>query len=529
MQKQPARLWITALFLGWLLDFLFFKHTLGLSFAIYALVTLAGGVILLWLDGVRPARNTWWLFPLILFFTIFTVIRLEPISAVLTHGFTLFLMAGVAVTYRGGQWLNYSVADYFARAFDLAGSLMGRPVIFANSLRAAQAEAGPAPKKANRMWPILRGLLFAVPVVAFFAALLASADLIFAQRLDSLLTLLSFENLPEYIFRCMYILVAAYALAGVYLHAAQRSGDEKLIGVEKPLLAPFLGFTEAGIILGSVVLLFSAFVVIQFQYFFGGQANINLTGFTYADYVHKGFGELVTVAFFALLLFLGLSTITRRETALQQKVFSGLGVALLALVAVILVSAYQRLIIYEDAYGFTRLRTYIHVFMIWVAVLLAGVVLLNLLNRQRAFALAALLASLGFAVSLILMNVDAFIVQRNLARFEAGQTLDVGYLATISQDAVPSLVGAYEAAGVGTDSHDQIGAVLACMQYADLNTRSSRDTAWQSFHFSTYWAETAMQRAEASLKSYELDASSWPVEVITPHKSRLPCYNNSGD
>ena len=528
MQKQPARLWITALFLGWLLDFLFFKHSPGLNFAIYALVTLSGGLILLWLDGLRPARATWWLFPLFLFFIVFSVLRQEPLSAVLAHGLTLFMMTGVAVSYRGGQWPLYSLADYFVRGLDLVGSLVARPIRFFTSLRPAKDEAGNAPKSITRIFPVLRGVFFAVPVVAFFAALLASADLIFAQRLASITALFSIENLPEYIFRFTYIIVAAYALAGVYLHAAQRSTDEKLLGLEKPLIPAFLGFTEAGIVLGSVVLLFAAFVMIQFQYFFGGQANINLSGFTYAEYVHKGFGELVTVAFFALLLFLGLSTITRRETLLRQRFFSGLGVTLLALVAVILVSAYQRLVLYEDAYGFTRLRTYIHIFMIWVGVLLASVVLLNLFKRQRAFALAALLAGLGFSASLLLLNVDAFIVQRNLSRFEQGQALDVGYLATLSPDAVPALVNAYAAPGAPAVARDRVGAVLACIQFADSN-RSARDKSWQAFNLSDYWAANALGPVVGSLSGYQIDKTNWPASVTTPMDLKFDCYSSTGE
>ena len=528
MQKQPARLWITALFLGWLLDFLFFKHSPGLSFPIYALATLTGGLILLWLDGLHPARATWALFPIVLFFLVFTVLRQEPLSAFLAYFLTLFVMTGIVVTFRGGNWPNYSLADYFVRGLDLLGSLIAFPIRFAISLQAARESAGSASKSPNPIWPVLRGLLFALPVVAFFAALLASADLIFAQRLAGLTALFSIDNLPEYIFRFIYIMVAAYALAGVYLHAAQRSVDEKLLGLEKALIPPFLGFTEAGIVLGSVVLLFASFVIIQFQYFFGGQANINLSGFTYAEYVHKGFGELVTVAFFALLLFWGLSAITRRETLTRQRLFSGLGVALLALVAVILVSAYQRLMLYEDAYGFTRLRTYIHVFMIWVGVLLAGVVLLNLFRRQRAFALAALLAGVGFSVSLMLLNVDAFIVQRNLARFEQGQTLDVGYLATLSPDAVPALVSAYQTPGLASASRDRVGAVLACLQLANSN-RSARDFSWQAFHFSDYWAGQAMQPVLDSLKGYQIDKSNWPASVTTPLNKKYDCYSSSGD
>ncbi len=527
MQKQPARLWIMALLLGWFFDFLFFKHSPGLSFVIFAFSTLAVGFILLWLDGIRPARNALLLIPFILFFGVMTFLRLEPLTSFLAHVLTLFLMAGFSVTYQGGQWLRYSLADYYAKGFGLLAGVLLRPFQFAISQRNIQNQAETSRKSASRVWPIVRGLVIAIPVVAFFAALLASADLIFAERLAALTTLFRLENLAEYIFRFTYILVFAYAIAGVYLHAAQRSMDEKLLGLEKPLVPAFFGFTEASIVLGSVVLLFATFVIIQFQYFFGGQVNINLSGYTYADYARKGFGELVTVAFFALLLFLGLTAITRRETNFHQKIFSGLGLALLGLVAVILISAYQRLVLYENAYGFTRLRTYTHVFMIWVAVLLAAVVLLDFFRRQRAFALAALLAFIGFAISLNLLNVDAFIFQRNLSRYEQGQSLDIGYLALLSSDAVPSMVNVYEASGLNADTRDRLGAVLACFQVQ--NQSRAADLSWQAFHLSTDLALKSLQRVSKSLDLYQVNSSDWPVTVTTPLGARYDCSSNVMD
>jgi hypothetical protein len=373
----------------------------------------------------------------------------------------------------------------------------------------------------------VRGLLFAIPVVAFFAALLSSADLVFAQGLNDLVKLFSLENLPEYIFRMIYIVILAYVLAGVYLHAANRSGDEKLLGLEKSIAPHFLGFTEASIVLGSVVLLFAVFVAIQFRYFFGGQANINLSGYTFAEYARRGFGELVTVAFFAMLLFLGLSTITRRETALQQKVFSALGIALLALVAVMLISAYQRLVLYETAYGFTRLRTYTHVFMVWVAVLLACVVALDLFQRQRAFAVAALLASLGFGLSLTLLNVDAFIFQRNVTRFEQGQSLDVGYLATLSSDAVPAMVNLYQSPVAAATTRDRVGAALACIQF-QADSRQG-DQSWQSFHLSQYQSEVSLRLVTDKLKIYTVENGSWPVTVKTPLEEKYNCSSDTYD
>ena len=125
-------------------------------------------------------------------------------------------------------------------------------------------------------------------------------------------------------------------------------------------------------------------MVIQFQYFFGGQTNIGVQGYTYAEYARRGFGELVAVAFFSLLLFLGLSAIVKRQNPAQRWVFSGLGLGMVALVGVMLVSAFQRLLLYEAAYGFSRLRMYTHVFMIWLGLLLAVVVVLEILRRERA-------------------------------------------------------------------------------------------------------------------------------------------------
>src|SRR6185503_11455371 len=277
------------------------------------------------------------------------------------------------------------------------------------------------------------------------------ADPIFATRVDEFIKLFNLENLPEYIFRMILILLVAYVLAGTILHAAQ-SANEK-ISEDKPVIPSFLGFTESTIVLGSVIILFIAFVTIQFQYFFGGQANIHIEGYTFSEYARKGFGELVAVAFFSLLLLLGLGAITRRDSESQRRVFSGFGVSLVGLVLVMLVSAFQRLMLYEQAYGFSRLRTYTHVFMIWLAILLVSVILLEILRRERMIGLAMVLVSLGFVISLGLLKVDAFIVKQNVQReirsvtdknFSQGRVdLDAQYFLDLSDDAVPALSEAF--------------------------------------------------------------------------------------
>jgi hypothetical protein len=531
--KRPNILWIAALALGWLFDFLFWKHAPGINFGIYVVLCLAGGFLVLTWNGIKPSWKSLLLLVPILFFAAMSAIRQEPLTLFLSYVIPLTLLGVLTVTYLGGRWLQYSLADYVVNAFKLTGSMLARPfILLSEQKKQAEAEGKTADPKADarsgwkRTWAVLRGLLIALPIVAVFAGLLASADLVFAARLDDFIQLFRLERLPEYIFRVIYILVGAYALAGAILHAGGKSQDEKLIGEEKPLVAPFLGFTEAAIVLGAVNLLFAAFVFIQFQYFFGGGANIGVEGYTYAEYARKGFGELVAVAVFSLLLFLGLSAVVKRGNAAQRWTFSGLGLLLVALVGVMLVSAFQRLVLYETVYGFTRLRAYTHVFMIWLGALLAVVVVLDLLHRERRFALAMALAALGFAATLTLMNVDGFIVRHNVSRAVQGESVDIPYLASLSSDSLLTLVDEYQDASLPGYTRDAVGAALVC--HAQI--ASGGDPNWRSFTFSRLWADRALKGVQPQLDEYQVLDADWPVKVLTPGNIYYECYpGGTGD
>ncbi len=526
--KRTNILWITALLLGWFFDFLFWKHPFGINFAIYVLLCLVGGLLVLGSNGLRPAGKSQLLLIPILFFALFSFIRQEPLSLGLSIVITLGLMSLLAASFLGGKWPGYSLTDYVVQAARLVGSLFARPLIFLSETRqpSLPTAEGSVPRSHlgwKRFWAVLRGALIALPVLALFAALLSSADLVFAQRLNDFTKLFRLENLPQYLFRLFYILLAAYALAGIILHAAQKSRDEKL-WAGKPLLPPFLGFTEAAVVLGAVVALFAAFVVIQFQYFFGGGANIGVQGYTYSEYARRGFGELVAVAFCSLLLFLGLSAIVKRQNPAQRWGFSGLGIGMMLLVGVMLVSAFQRLLLYEAAYGFSRLRMYTHVFMIWLGLLLAVVVLLDLLRRERLFPLAALLATLGFALTLALINVDGSIVQQNVRRASAGEELDVAYLASLSTDSVPALVQAFQSDSLPAGTRAAAGAVLACRKYT---SPQQPDSDWRAFTLTGFWSESALQTVQPGPKGYLLQTDDAPVTVTSPAGKKFNCQSSA--
>ena len=534
MKTNPNKLWIIVIALGWVFDFLVWKQAPGVNFAIFATFCLIAAFYLLLSNGLRPHRTIFILLPLFGFFAVVTFVRAEPMTTFLAITFTLLVMTILAMTYLGGRWIQYTVSDFVSKAVALIGSLVYRPISFTLEARKVQAEAGIKPSKYN-FWPVLRGLVIALPIVAIFASLLSSADVVFGQRLEDFIELFRLEKLPEYIFRLVYILVIGYALAGVVLHASSESRDEKLVGEDKPVIPAFLGFIESTIILGSVVILFTAFVVVQFQYFFGGQTNINVEGFTYSEYARRGFGELVTVAFFALLMLLTLSAVTRRESENQRRIYSGLGVALVALLLVILVSAYQRLGLYEAIYGFSRLRTYTHVFLVWIGLLLVTTIVLEILHKERMFTFAALIASFGFAVTLPILNVDAFIVEQNIRRELQGVAmqdsdrvdLDAQYFVELSEDAIPPMVEVYKKGSLSAEANEKIGASLACIIYE--RAQDERKSSWKSFHFARFSAEQALATVKKDLGQFKISDEDWPRIVTTPSGEEFQCWTYDYD
>ncbi|MBN1304256.1 MAG: DUF4173 domain-containing protein [Anaerolineales bacterium] len=523
MKANPNRLWISMFALGWIFDLLFWKKIPGINFAIFITLCLLTGFVLLWWAGLRPGRASTGLLLPIFFLLVMSFMRREPMTLFLTCGMALFLVGALAITYLGGRWIQYGVADYIAGFFGLLISTLSLGIVFTSETRREQAEAGSPVNRVRWFWPVVRGVLIAVPLVAFFAWLLSEADQIYALRVEEFIQLFRLEKIPEYIFRLSYILVLGYILAGVLLHAAWKSSQEKLVGEEKPAVPAFLGFVETVIVLVSIVVLFASFVIVQFQYFFGGTANINFEGFTFSEYARRGFGELVAVAFFSLLLLLGLSGISRRKGPVQRRSFSALGIGLVGLVIVMLVSAYHRLVLYETAYGFSRLRTYTHVFMIWLGVLLVAVILLEILRRQRAFAFAAVMTSLGFIISLSVLNVDAFIVRQNVARGLQGEEFDWQYLVTLSDDAVPVLARAYSDQRVSKADQTAIGAVLVCF---DNYPEEDTPAPWQSFHLSRWRAERVLESMQPDLDDYSLNTERWPLIVIGPNLEEYPCYSD---
>lgn len=451
--RHPTRLLLAGLALGCAFDVLFNGKLPGISVPLFALLLMGGLLLALRWEGARALAANAWLPVALLFFAAMCALRANGFLTFLNISACLMILAVIAV--------------YLAQSSAAGMGLPALPLapleaVLLSLLRAGQAtaqawrhnaSARPQPTRKQAI-PWLRGLLLAVPVLLLFTALLASADLIFADRLEHLLSPEFLQDVGRGVGHILLVLSAGFLLAGGLVYAVQRRASTWAERLRAMRLPRFPGITEAAVVINATNLLFALFVVIQVPYLFGGRVNVVAGKFTYAEYARRGFGELVMVAILTLGLVVVLSALTQRASRRQRLVFNASATVLLGLTCVLLASAFKRLLMYEEAYGFSQMRIYPHVFMVWLGILLAWFVVTLWLRPDR-FAIGVLVAALGFVATLDVMNPDAFVVRQNVRHpvlvaaptaggGEPNAEIDVSYFERLSEDAVPALIAALD-------------------------------------------------------------------------------------
>jgi hypothetical protein len=254
----------------------------------------------------------------------------------------------------------------------------------------------------------LRGLVIAAVLLAVFVPLLMSADAAFSELLGD-----AIPNLDRPVERGLVAVLFA-AVGGALLFA--------------PLPAPAarpprrtLARLDWALPLTALVVLLGAFVVLQLATLFGGRSHVvDTAGLTYAEYARSGFAQLLAVA----ALTLGVVAAARRWARDGGTLLRVLLTALCLLTLVVLASALKRLGLYEEEYGFTRLRFAAHAILLWL-----GALFVLVLAARQSFVPRGAVAITAAAVLLFaLADPDRRIVQHNLDRYEHTGKLDRDYL-----------------------------------------------------------------------------------------------------
>jgi hypothetical protein len=295
---------------------------------------------------------------------------------------------------------------------------------------------GSNPKQFDVWKKMLIGVGISVPFLVVVLNLLVSADAEFERLLNHLPNLLSFN--PEYVFRLGVVLIYAFGFFGFLQVLSKRPAatENKKSVLESVMLDGVIALT----VLVLLDLVYILFVGVQFKYFFSGTLE---AGYTYAEYARRGFFELVFVTLINLSVTTLVITFTKSVHGLMKKALS-LALTLLMLSSgVLLVSAFIRMSLYEQAYGFTFTRMLVHFFMVFLMVILAYTLVKIWLGKLSLFHFY-FIASLIFYTSINIVNIDKIVVDLNLERYEKTGKIDIQYLNSLSSTGILGLIELYD-------------------------------------------------------------------------------------
>ncbi len=484
-------LWTLAAIAGALGAIVLFDARPGINWGLWTAVTIAGLLIYR-----RPDHQT-----------------LQTLA--LPLGFAAILAAGAAVT---------TTPMLLLAIVAIVASLMALAVLLANE-HTATNDYGPidiitAPIRAlantirsagsvvvltvdslgsTRERPVLRGALIATPVVFVLALLFATADPLLAQVRDAIDNFFSSWNgTPRIVFGILIALFVsgAYAATRAIRSLFVRDAPSPATGTVT------IGLTERRIVLGAAAAVSWLFVLLQLSYLFGASPAIAGSGVTFAEYAHRGFGELTIAATIAALLIVAAHrNVDIGKDRQMRAAITWPALVLLAAIVCILVSAFHRIMLYEDAYGYTTMRVYAQAYM-----LLALAILFVLawhvwrIFDVRALARQIMTVALVTLVFLVFWNGDAWVAQANLDRYVRIGKIDIPYLTHgLSLDAYPTLVQALP--NVRQPERAQLATALA-QEYT--RRREPRPT--------TRWYEWNLRRERAMT----FVVVSQPANILPP-------------
>ncbi len=420
--------------------FCLYRNDHGITYPFFMIATIALTLFLIKRSGrIIKKESRFYILCLMLLSVSICTTASVPLH-VLGTMFVIVLLSGLAAEnlYETSDWnVGMHFAAYIACVFRPLSFLdrsAGDMLAYAGSKKSAdKAKSNGAGKE------IFIGICIAVPLLVIVLMLLMSADAVFGHMMDWLLNKIVFPGNAGDIFCILMLTAAVYIFSyGAYYMISSDKTENNDTAAGKKKGSPVTAMTVA-VVLTAVYIVFC---FIQIMYLFAGGMKLP-DGYTYAEYVHEGFYQLVFVCMINLIIVLAIRSYVKQDKRLNiiLSVFS-------ACTFVMMASATVRMVMYVMSYGLSFLRLFVLWFILMMAVWFIAIIA-GLFNEKitlfRFFLVSATVLYLLFAF----VHPDYWIARYNIeAAGTDGYMFDMNYIENLSYDAVPAIMENPEAAKV---------------------------------------------------------------------------------
>ncbi|MCM1158312.1 MAG: DUF4173 domain-containing protein [Bacteroidales bacterium] len=317
--------------------------------------------------------------------------------------FLLFSIACIKLFYRDKEW---DFGKYTGVLFTYWLQLLEViPVPFSDwAFHHKKTDRKPSPT----MRYIFIGIIIGFPILSITTLLLASADQIFSDLLESVLNLeASFDWLSENLSQNIILLPCGFILYTLLLYLV--IGALCKGGINEQVRIPSRYATPIAITVFSMIdVVYILFAGIQFIFLFAGMPAEH----EYAEYARQGFFELLFVALINFFLVLYGNRHFARTTALKLVMM----ITCLCTFVMIASSAY-RMRLYIHAYHLTFLRVFVLWFLLLLSFFMAGSIISIYRENWNSFRYCLFVLTCFYTV-FAFSDIDSRIAEYNVAQFE---------------------------------------------------------------------------------------------------------------
>lgn len=284
-------------------------------------------------------------------------------------------------------------------------------------------------KKNKNIKYILIGILIGCPMLLILIELLSSADQIFSRVVGT-----TFHHLWNQIVFSpnVFIVLLLFILGffGIYCFlSALTLNNMPEWKQRKDKKNPLTAIT----FLSMITVIYLIFCGIQMIFLFTG-GKLLPEGYTYAEYAHQGFFQLLFVCMFNLVLVVSCIAIFQINKFLRALllVFSGCTYIMIA-------SSAYRMLLYIHTYHLSFLRVLVLWFLAMLVVLMAGVIINIVKEKFHLFRYCMTVVTVCYLI-FSFGRADYLIASYNVAQM--GNSIsyeDITYLTNLSMDAAPAL------------------------------------------------------------------------------------------
>lgn len=352
---------------------------------------------------------------------------------------------------------------------------------------------------------LTKGILITVPVVGVLLFLLTQADPIFNKFTGKL-----FENSFERIFFSAVIFICSLCFSLIVFKDEVKEASESTLEY-----LSHKGY-ELSVMLGAVSLLFGGFIIIQFQYLFTTLterqlADLGIQSLTYSEYVRKGFMELIGVSILVSFVLIYVLRFVPKLLGKQKLLVQLLSSTVIFETLVIILSAAQRVNLYQLEHGLTRARVFGLIFYAYLAIfLLILFVHLILHLKKKAFFSANITALLLAFLTVNFLNVDALIA--TVYKPTVNDRIDYFYISSLSPDA-------YQSWNEAVSHSEKVIKEVEGLDKSDPAIRMSTE-----LHQEFYYSYETLRRIKNHLN--QISTSDWREFNLTRNNALINAHEN---